>query len=125
MAYQGFIEKLFIKNATKQEFTWLSTQVTMLCASFIENFRILTPFLVEMCTFPSPTTFIPGFFDFAHKKWIFHFISGQNGQKRWFFVKGLPRKVCKTPPLQFSWVGDLVGMSDPTFEELYRLAAIY
>jgi hypothetical protein len=29
MAYQGFIEKLFTKNATKHEFTWLSTRVTM------------------------------------------------------------------------------------------------
>jgi hypothetical protein len=25
MAYQGFIEKLFTRNATKEDFSWLST----------------------------------------------------------------------------------------------------
>jgi hypothetical protein len=34
MAYQNFIEKLFTKNSTKQDFTWLSIQLTMVCASF-------------------------------------------------------------------------------------------
>jgi hypothetical protein len=55
----------------------------------------------------------------------FAFSSGQKGQKMWFFVKGLPREVCKTPSLQFSWVGDLVRMPDPRFEELSQPAAIY
>jgi hypothetical protein len=55
----------------------------------------------------------------------FAFSSGQKGQKMWFFVKGLPREVCKTPSLQFSWVGDLVRMPDPRFEELSQPATIY
>jgi hypothetical protein len=38
MAYQGFREKLFTKNGTKQGFTWLFTQLTMVYTSFIENF---------------------------------------------------------------------------------------
>jgi hypothetical protein len=38
LAYQGLREKLFTKNATKQELTWLSSQVTMVCASSIPNF---------------------------------------------------------------------------------------
>jgi hypothetical protein len=76
--------------------------------------------------FPSPTTFITRvFFDFPHRKWIFHFISGQKGAKEVVFVKGLPREVCKTTPLQFSLVGDLVGMPDLIFEELYRSTTIY
>jgi hypothetical protein len=58
MAYQDFIEKLFTKNGTKEEFTWLSTQLTMVCKISIENFRILTLFLAEMCIFPMSTTFV-------------------------------------------------------------------
>jgi hypothetical protein len=38
MAYEGFREKLFTKNATKQAFTWLSTLLTMVYESSIENF---------------------------------------------------------------------------------------
>jgi hypothetical protein len=38
MAYQGFIEKLFTKNATKQEFTSLSTHVTMVFETSTTNF---------------------------------------------------------------------------------------
>jgi hypothetical protein len=37
------------------------------------------------------------------------------GQNMWFFVKQLPRAVCWTQPLQFSWVGDLVRRSIPIF----------
>jgi hypothetical protein len=40
-------------------------------------------------------------------------------------VKGLPREVCKTQPIQFSWLEDLAEMPDPRFEELSWLAAIY
>jgi hypothetical protein len=38
MAYQGFIEKIFTKNATKQEFTWLYTHVIMVLETSIANF---------------------------------------------------------------------------------------
>jgi hypothetical protein len=38
MAYQGFREKLFTKNGTKQDFTWLSTLLTMVYESSIVNF---------------------------------------------------------------------------------------
>jgi hypothetical protein len=37
-AIPRFKKKLFTKNGTKQEFTWLSTQVIMVCGSFIANF---------------------------------------------------------------------------------------
>jgi hypothetical protein len=58
MAYQDFIEKFFTKNPTKQDFTWLSTELTMVYAISIAKFRILTPFLAVMCIFPMPTTFV-------------------------------------------------------------------
>jgi hypothetical protein len=38
MAFQGFIEKLFTKNATKYEFTRLSTHVTMVFETSIAKF---------------------------------------------------------------------------------------
>jgi hypothetical protein len=40
-------------------------------------------------------------------------------------VKWLPRALCRTPPLQFSWAGDLVGMPDPAFQEFSRPLSIY
>jgi hypothetical protein len=43
----------------------------------------------------------------------------------WFFVKWLPRTLCRTPPLQYSRLGDLVGRPDPRFEELSQPTAIY
>jgi hypothetical protein len=53
-----FQRKILRKNGTKQDFTWLSTQVTMVCANSIANIRILTPFLADMCISPRPTTFV-------------------------------------------------------------------
>jgi hypothetical protein len=38
MEYRGFIEKLFTKNATRQEFIRHSTQLSLVCASSIANF---------------------------------------------------------------------------------------
>jgi hypothetical protein len=125
MAYQGLREKLFTKNGTKQELTWLFIQVTMVCASSIENFQILIPFLVDMCIFPWPTTFVTRFFLLSIEKMDFYFISAQKGKNRWFFVKWLPREVCRTPPPQFSHVGDLVGRQDPVFQELSQPSTIY
>jgi hypothetical protein len=58
MAYQGFIGKLFIKNANKQEFTWLSTHVTVVFEISIANFYILDSFLADMCIFPFLTNFV-------------------------------------------------------------------
>jgi hypothetical protein len=43
----------------------------------------------------------------------------------WFFMKWLPRALCRMPPLQFSWLGDLVGRPDPRFEELSHPTTIY
>jgi hypothetical protein len=42
-AYQGFIEKLFTKNATKEEFTRLSTHVTMVFCKFHSKLLNLDP----------------------------------------------------------------------------------
>jgi hypothetical protein len=103
----------------------LSTHVTMVFATPMANFWISTPFLAELCIFPSPTTFVTKYFDLARKKWNFHFISGRKRQNMWFFVKWLPREVWITLPIQFSYVGDLVGRLDPRFEELSWHAAIY
>jgi hypothetical protein len=58
MAYQYFIGKIFIKNANKQEFTWLSTHVTVVFEISIANFYILDSFLADMCIFPFPTNFV-------------------------------------------------------------------
>jgi hypothetical protein len=49
----------------------------------------------------------------AIENWNFYFISGQKMQNRWFFVKWLLRPQCRMPPLQFSLVGDLIGIPDP------------
>jgi hypothetical protein len=38
LAFQGFIEKLFTKIATKQEFTWLSTHMTMVFETSVTKF---------------------------------------------------------------------------------------
>jgi hypothetical protein len=58
MAYQHLREKFFTKVGTKQDFTWLSSQLSLVCASSIANFQILAQFLAEMCIFPMPKTFV-------------------------------------------------------------------
>jgi hypothetical protein len=88
MVYKNLVEKIFTKNSTKQDFNWLSTQLTMVCASLKENFWILTPFLAEMCIFLWPTTFVTRIFWISNKKWIFYFISAQKGQNMWFLWSG-------------------------------------
>jgi hypothetical protein len=40
-----------------QQFSWTSSQVTMVCASSIANYGTMVPFLVEMCIFARPITF--------------------------------------------------------------------
>jgi hypothetical protein len=50
------------KVATKPEFSWLFSEVTMVCASSIAKFGIMVPFLVEMSIFTSPTTFVTSVF---------------------------------------------------------------
>jgi hypothetical protein len=72
MAYQNFIEKLFTKNSTKQDFTWLPTQLTSLC-KFQGKLLNFDPILTDMCIFQWPMTFVTRVFDFPLKKWIFLF----------------------------------------------------
>jgi hypothetical protein len=53
-----FQRKTLHKNGTKQDFTWISTHVTMVFEISIANFYILHSFLADMCIFPFATTFV-------------------------------------------------------------------
>jgi hypothetical protein len=45
----------------------LLCQVTMVCASSTANYGTMVPFLVEMCIFAFPTTFVTSVLQFPHK----------------------------------------------------------
>jgi hypothetical protein len=82
----------------------------MVCASSIANYGTMVPFLVEMRIFAFPTTFVTSvFFQFPHKKCIFHFSGGRRGQNRCFFVKWPPRAMCKTHHSNFHGWGTYQG----------------
>jgi hypothetical protein len=70
-------------------------------------------FLVEMCIFAFPITFATSVFQFPHKKCISNFSGARRGRNRCLFVKGPPRAMCRTSPLYFSWVGELLGVPHP------------
>jgi hypothetical protein len=53
-----FHRKTLHKNGTKQDFTWISTRVTVVFEISIANFYILDSFLADMCIFPFATTFV-------------------------------------------------------------------
>jgi hypothetical protein len=55
---KGSQENSSQRVASGQEFSWTSSQVTMVCASSISNNGNMVPFLVEMCIFARPTTFV-------------------------------------------------------------------
>jgi hypothetical protein len=50
----------------------------MVCASSTANYGTMVPFLVEMCIFALPTTFVSSVFQFPHKNAfsIFHVAGG-------------------------------------------------
>jgi hypothetical protein len=56
-----FQRKLFTKMAPRRSSLDFSTQ-SLVCASFITNFQIFTPFFAEMGIFLYPTTFVTRFF---------------------------------------------------------------
>jgi hypothetical protein len=63
MASQGFSGGLFHKEVLPDRSSLgLLCQVTMVCASFIANYGTMVPFLVEMCIFAFPTTFLTSVF---------------------------------------------------------------
>jgi hypothetical protein len=63
MAFQGFICGLFHKEVLPGKSSLgLLCQVTMVCASSIANYGTMVPFLVEMCTFVFPITFVTSVF---------------------------------------------------------------
>ena len=126
MAYQCFWEEPFKKFGAMLEFTWwLSTQVSLVTARTMANFRIMTPFFAEMRNFSLPATLQTRDFWFATHICVFSFYYCPKEPKWVFFVKWLPRAVCTLPPIQFSQVGYMVGCPFPKFQELSRCAAIY
>jgi hypothetical protein len=63
MACQGFTCELFHKEVLLGRSSLsLLCQVTMVCASSASNYGTMDPFLVEMCIFAFPTTFVTGVF---------------------------------------------------------------
>jgi hypothetical protein len=81
----------------------------MVCASSTTNYGTMVPFLVEMCIFAFPTTFVTSVFQFPHKI-AFSIFQVAGGVKTGVFLKWPPRAMCKTSPLQIAWVGDLLGV---------------
>jgi hypothetical protein len=59
---KGSQENSSQRVASGQEFSWTSSQVTMVCASSIANYGTMVPFLVQMCIFARPTTFVTSVF---------------------------------------------------------------
>jgi hypothetical protein len=63
MTSQGFTGGLFHKEVLSgRSSLGLLCQVNMVCASSIENYGTMVPFLVEMCIFAFPTTFVTSIF---------------------------------------------------------------
>jgi hypothetical protein len=63
MACQGWPGELFHKEVLLgRSFLGLPCQVTMVCASSTANYGTMIPFLVEMCIFAFPTTFVTSVF---------------------------------------------------------------
>jgi hypothetical protein len=63
MASQGFTGGLFHKEVLPgRSSPGLLCQVTMVYASSIANYGTMVPFLVEMCIFAFPTTFVTSVF---------------------------------------------------------------
>jgi hypothetical protein len=66
MACQGFIGELFHKEVLLgRSSLGLLCHVTMVCASSIANYGTMVPFLVEMCIFAFPTTFVTSVFSIS------------------------------------------------------------
>jgi hypothetical protein len=81
----GFTGELFHEEVLPgRSSLGLLCQVTMVCASSTAHYGTMVPFLVEMCIFAFPTTFVTSVFQFPHKKCIFHFLGGRRGQNRCF-----------------------------------------
>jgi hypothetical protein len=59
---KGSQENSSQRVASGQEFSWTSSQVSMVYASYIANYGTVVPFLVEMCIFACPTTFVTSVF---------------------------------------------------------------
>jgi hypothetical protein len=63
MACQGFTGELFQKEVLPcRSSLGLLCQVAMICASSTANYGTMVPFLVEMCIFAIPTTFVTSVF---------------------------------------------------------------
>jgi hypothetical protein len=63
MASQGFTGGLFHKEVLLgRSSLGLLCQVTMVCVSSIANYGTMVPFLVELCIFAFPTTFVTSIF---------------------------------------------------------------
>jgi hypothetical protein len=79
MACQGFTSELYHKEVLPGTSSLgLLCHVTMVCASSTVNYGTMVPFLVEMCIFAFPTTFVSCVFQFPHKNafFIFHLAGG-------------------------------------------------
>jgi hypothetical protein len=68
MACQGFAHELFHNEVLPgRSSLGLLCQVTMVCASSTANYGSMVPFLVEMCIFAYPTTFVTSVFSVSTK----------------------------------------------------------
>jgi hypothetical protein len=87
MAPQGFTSGLFHKEVLPgRSSLGLPCQVTMVCASFTANYGTMVPFLVEMCIFAFPTTFVTSVFFSFHKKNAFPIFQVAGGVKTGDFL---------------------------------------
>jgi hypothetical protein len=87
MACQGFTGELFHKEVLPgRSSLGLSCQVTMVCASSTANYGTIIPFLVEMCIFAFPTTFLTSVFSVSTLKMHFPFFRWPKGSKQVFFL---------------------------------------
>jgi hypothetical protein len=87
MACQGFTSELFHKGLLPGTSSLgLLCHVTMVCASSTANYGTMVPFLVEMCIFAFPTTFVTSVYSF-HIKMNFPFFRWLEGSKQVFFCE--------------------------------------
>jgi hypothetical protein len=87
MGCQGFTGELFHKEVLPgRSSLGLLCQVTMDCTSSIANYGTMVPFLVEMCIFAFPTTFVTSvFFSFDIKN-VFSIFQVAGGVKTGAFL---------------------------------------
>jgi hypothetical protein len=87
VACQGFTGELFHKEVLPgRSSLGLFCEVTMVCATSTTNYGTMVPFLVEMCIFAFPTTFVTSVFFSFHIKNAFSIFQVAGGVKTGVFL---------------------------------------